>query len=124
VEALREFILSQGASKNVTYQEWDKIWTINKKLIDPVCPRHTAVVAAGKVLLTLEGEWRAAAFLQFSCKLPASCDDGCLMCMCTICLQRLFCGAIFGFHITAAAAQVLPNFSSTHKCCAWITYVL
>jgi glutamyl/glutaminyl-tRNA synthetase len=56
VEALREFILSQGASKNVTYQEWDKIWTINKKLIDPVCPRHTAVVAAGKVLLTLEGE--------------------------------------------------------------------
>uniref|UniRef100_A0A383W857 glutamate--tRNA ligase n=1 Tax=Tetradesmus obliquus TaxID=3088 RepID=A0A383W857_TETOB len=55
VEALREFILSQGASKNVTYQEWDKIWTINKKLIDPVCPRHTAVAAAGKVLLTLEG---------------------------------------------------------------------
>lgn len=28
--------LLQGASKNVTYQEWDKIWTINKKLIDPV----------------------------------------------------------------------------------------
>ncbi|KAF6254122.1 tRNA synthetases class I, catalytic domain-containing protein [Scenedesmus sp. NREL 46B-D3] len=55
VEALREFILSQGASKNVTYQEWDKIWTINKKLIDPVCPRHTAVAGAGKVLLTLEG---------------------------------------------------------------------
>lgn len=72
VEALREFILSQGASKNVTYQEWDKIWTINKKLIDPVCPRHTAVAAAGKVLLTLEGEWQAAAgaaFLRVSCKL-------------------------------------------------------
>ncbi|KAG2484195.1 hypothetical protein HYH03_017007 [Edaphochlamys debaryana] len=54
IEALKEFILSQGASKNVTYQEWDKIWTINKKLIDPVCPRHTAVEEAGKVLLTLE----------------------------------------------------------------------
>jgi glutamyl/glutaminyl-tRNA synthetase len=67
VEALREFILSQGASKNVTYQEWDKIWTINKKLIDPVCPRHTAVVAAGKVLLTLEGTlW------VFACRFPSS----------------------------------------------------
>uniref|UniRef100_A0A7S0WYI8 glutamate--tRNA ligase n=1 Tax=Chlamydomonas leiostraca TaxID=1034604 RepID=A0A7S0WYI8_9CHLO len=53
IEALREFILSQGASKNVTYQEWDKIWTINKKLIDPVCPRHTAVEDKGRVTLTL-----------------------------------------------------------------------
>lgn len=49
VPALREFILAQGASKNVTYQEWDKIWSINKKVIDPVCPRHTVVKAAGKV---------------------------------------------------------------------------
>ena len=49
VAALREFILSQGASKNVTLQEWDKIWTINKRHIDPVCPRHTAVRAEGKV---------------------------------------------------------------------------
>lgn len=43
LEALREFILSQGASRNVTLQEWDKIWTINKRIIDPVVPRHTAV---------------------------------------------------------------------------------
>ncbi|PNH09799.1 putative glutamate--tRNA ligase, cytoplasmic [Tetrabaena socialis] len=55
IEALKEFILSQGASKNVTVQEWDKIWTINKKLIDPTCPRHTAVEEEGRVLLTLEG---------------------------------------------------------------------
>lgn len=32
--------------------EWDKLWTINKKIIDPVCPRHTAV-SAERVLLTL-----------------------------------------------------------------------
>ncbi|GIM07727.1 hypothetical protein Vretimale_11813, partial [Volvox reticuliferus] len=54
IEALKEFILSQGASKNITFQEWDKIWTINKKLIDPVCPRHTAIEVDGRVLLTLE----------------------------------------------------------------------
>lgn len=53
VPALREFMLAQGASRNVTYQEWDKLWTFNKKNIDPVCPRHTAVEAAGKVLLHL-----------------------------------------------------------------------
>lgn len=34
-------------------QEWDKIWTVNKRLIDPVAPRHTAVTAAGRVPLTL-----------------------------------------------------------------------
>ncbi|KAL0031306.1 hypothetical protein WJX79_002120 [Trebouxia sp. C0005] len=53
VSALREFILSQGASKNVTVQEWDKIWTMNKKVIDPVCGRHTAVLKCSKVLLRL-----------------------------------------------------------------------
>lgn len=56
VDALREFIINQGASKNVTYQEWDKIWTINKKLIDPVCPRHTGIEVDKKVLVTIEGE--------------------------------------------------------------------
>ena len=33
--------------------EWDKLWTINKKIIDPVCPRHTAVIEQRRVLLTL-----------------------------------------------------------------------
>jgi glutamyl-tRNA synthetase len=53
VAALREFILSQGASKNMTLQTWEKLWTFNKRIIDPVCPRHTAVESDGKVLLTL-----------------------------------------------------------------------
>lgn len=33
--------------------EWDKLWNINKKIIDPISPRHTAIVKEGCVLLTL-----------------------------------------------------------------------
>ena len=55
VEALREFILFQGASKNVTFQEWDKIWAFNKKVIDPICPRHTAVEVENRVPVNLIG---------------------------------------------------------------------
>ncbi|KAI1912306.1 glutamate--tRNA ligase [Ophidiomyces ophidiicola] len=43
VPALREFILKQGPSKNVVNQDWTKFWATNKKYIDPVAPRHTAV---------------------------------------------------------------------------------
>jgi len=43
----------QGASKNLNLMEWDKLWSINKRIIDPVCPRHTAVVAERRVLFTL-----------------------------------------------------------------------
>ncbi|OVA19225.1 Glutamyl/glutaminyl-tRNA synthetase [Macleaya cordata] len=53
IEALIQFILEQGASKNLNLMEWDKLWTINKKIIDPVCPRHTAVLEERRVMLTL-----------------------------------------------------------------------
>ncbi|XP_060167448.1 glutamate--tRNA ligase, cytoplasmic [Lycium barbarum] len=53
IEALIQFILEQGASKNLNLMEWDKLWATNKKIIDPVCPRHTAVVEERRVLLTL-----------------------------------------------------------------------
>lgn len=43
VEALLEFVLTQGASKNANLMEWDKIWAINKSKIDPVVPRYAAV---------------------------------------------------------------------------------
>ena len=55
VPALREFMLQQGASKNITLQSWDKIWTMNKKLIDPVCPRHTGVEIENAVTVTIAG---------------------------------------------------------------------
>jgi glutamyl-tRNA synthetase len=53
--ALKEFIVLQGASKNLTTQEWDRIWAINKRMIDPVAPRHTAVLNDGRVPLHLSG---------------------------------------------------------------------
>ncbi|RWR94971.1 glutamate--tRNA ligase, cytoplasmic [Cinnamomum micranthum f. kanehirae] len=53
IDALKQFILQQGASKNLNLMEWDKLWTINKKIIDPICPRHTAVLQERRVLLTL-----------------------------------------------------------------------
>lgn len=53
IEALIQFILEQGASKNLNLMEWDKLWTINKKIIDPVCARHTAVIEDRRVLVTL-----------------------------------------------------------------------
>ncbi|CAI9781211.1 unnamed protein product [Fraxinus pennsylvanica] len=53
IEALIQFILEQGASKNLNLMEWDKLWAINKKIIDPVCPRHTAITEERRVLLIL-----------------------------------------------------------------------
>ncbi|GMN23197.1 hypothetical protein TIFTF001_000029 [Ficus carica] len=53
IEALIKFILEQGASKNLNLMEWDKLWTINKKIIDPVCPRHTAIIEQRRALMTL-----------------------------------------------------------------------
>lgn len=43
VEALTEFMLAQGPSKNTNLMEWDKLWAINKQIIDPVCGRYTAI---------------------------------------------------------------------------------
>ncbi|KAJ1915433.1 glutamate--tRNA ligase [Mycoemilia scoparia] len=50
IEALREYMLSMGASKNALMLEWDKLWALNKKVIDPVAPRHTAVASENAVL--------------------------------------------------------------------------
>ena len=49
IEALKEFILSQGASKNTNMMEWDKIWAVNKKLIAAETPMHVAVKDEGRV---------------------------------------------------------------------------
>ncbi|ENN77483.1 hypothetical protein YQE_06011, partial [Dendroctonus ponderosae] len=55
VEGLKEFIIAQGSSRSVVFMEWDKIWAFNKKIIDPVAPRYTAVDAADPVPVLVNG---------------------------------------------------------------------
>ncbi|XP_018427710.1 PREDICTED: bifunctional glutamate/proline--tRNA ligase isoform X2 [Nanorana parkeri] len=43
VEGLKQFIAAQGSSRSVVNMEWDKIWAFNKKVIDPIAPRFTAL---------------------------------------------------------------------------------
>lgn len=43
VEGLKQFIIAQGSSRSVVQMEWDKIWSLNKKIIDPIAPRYTAL---------------------------------------------------------------------------------
>ncbi|KAH9180743.1 glutamate-tRNA ligase [Lactarius sanguifluus] len=44
VEALTQFMLSQGPSQAIVSLEWDSIWALNKKIIDPIAPRFWAVL--------------------------------------------------------------------------------
>ncbi|KAI9597018.1 glutamate-tRNA ligase [Syncephalis fuscata] len=53
VDALRQYILMQGASQNQLLLEWDKLWALNKKVIDPVAPRHTAITKENCVVADL-----------------------------------------------------------------------
>lgn len=55
VEGLKQFIIAQGSSRSVVLMEWDKIWSFNKKVIDPVAPRYTALEAEGTVPVLVSG---------------------------------------------------------------------
>ncbi|KAK2781183.1 hypothetical protein FQN52_001764 [Onygenales sp. PD_12] len=55
VPALREFILKQGPSRNVVNLDWTLFWATNRKYIDPVAPRHTAIDKQDAVLATVQG---------------------------------------------------------------------
>ncbi|KAK6347143.1 hypothetical protein TWF696_007223 [Orbilia brochopaga] len=55
IEALREFIIAQGPSKNIVNLDWTLIWAINKKVIDPIAPRHTALLRDGLVTANVTG---------------------------------------------------------------------
>ncbi|OJJ08019.1 hypothetical protein ASPVEDRAFT_203236 [Aspergillus versicolor CBS 583.65] len=55
IPALREFILKQGPSRNIVNLDWTLFWATNKKHIDPVAPRHTAVFKKDAVKAVLKG---------------------------------------------------------------------
>nr|POE87449.1 putative glutamate--trna ligase, cytoplasmic [Quercus suber] len=55
IPALQEFILKQGPSKNINLMDWAAFWATNKKFIDPVATRYTAVVSKDKVVATVAG---------------------------------------------------------------------
>ena len=61
IDALREFILKQGPSRNIVNLDWTLFWATNKKYIDPVAPRHTAVLKEKAVTATVKGA-RAAPY--------------------------------------------------------------
>ncbi|XP_070760876.1 bifunctional glutamate/proline--tRNA ligase isoform X1 [Enoplosus armatus] len=55
VEGLKQFIAAQGGSRSVVNMEWDKIWAFNKKVIDPVAPRYTALSSSYVVPVSVPG---------------------------------------------------------------------
>jgi bifunctional glutamyl/prolyl-tRNA synthetase len=55
VQGLKEFIIAQGSSRSVVFMEWDKIWAFNKKVIDPIAPRFTALDFDSPVTVNVKG---------------------------------------------------------------------
>lgn len=55
MEALIEYIRLQGASQKSSVNSWDKIWAINKKIIDSKSARFSAVPLDNAVACVIEG---------------------------------------------------------------------
>jgi glutamyl-tRNA synthetase len=55
VPALREFMLRQGPSRNAVTMDWTILWAMNKKMVDAVAPRYTAVETGRAVVAVIVG---------------------------------------------------------------------
>lgn len=53
IQTLKEFMLEQGPSINTILMEWDKLWSTNKAIIDPISKRYYAIVkeSAAEVII-------------------------------------------------------------------------
>jgi glutamyl-tRNA synthetase len=49
IPALREFMIKQGPSRNIVSMDWTLIWATNKKYIDPIASRYTAIDTENQV---------------------------------------------------------------------------
>lgn len=53
--ALKEFCNDQGASRNQNVHDWDKLWSMNRKLILKTCHRVMSVSEEEKIPLNIQG---------------------------------------------------------------------
>ncbi len=53
VEALKRFVISQGASRRVITMEWDKFWANNKEQLEITAGRYMGVKSKDAVVVTL-----------------------------------------------------------------------
>ncbi|KAE8229788.1 hypothetical protein CF326_g5232 [Tilletia indica] len=54
IETLHQFMIAQGPSQALINMEWDSIWSLNKRNLDPVVPRYVALDKTGLVKATIE----------------------------------------------------------------------
>jgi len=64
VEALEKFILEQGASKNLNNMDMNKLWAVNREILDPIVPRFTAISKENIVPVTLVNGPQEAEFVS------------------------------------------------------------
>ncbi|CAL6055834.1 Glutamate-tRNA_ligase [Hexamita inflata] len=53
VQSITDFIVSQGASRRLNYQEWSKLWALNKQYLEPIAKRFHCVLE-DHVVMTLD----------------------------------------------------------------------
>jgi glutamyl-tRNA synthetase len=53
-QTLKEFMLEQGNSKATVFMDWSALWSKNKKILDPIAPRYTALSMESLCILELE----------------------------------------------------------------------
>ena len=75
VEALKDFMLSQGASIKTVLMEWDKIWATNNTIIDKIAKRFNAISDQTKSILKLANASEVAEGITVVCH-PKNADLG------------------------------------------------
>ena len=62
--------------------EWDKIWAINRKVIDPIAPRYTALQKNERVMVNISGISEQCQEAVLNPKVIRGCSTFSLFCTC------------------------------------------